>query len=206
MHRIARAKTKLEQTVAAVVVFVPPAATLSHCLLNGGPDFVSFGLCVLMYLLSGFGITIGNHRYFTHRSFEVVHPWFEYVLGILGLLAIEGLLSQWIADHRLHHAFSDAEGDPHSPHMYGSGAIARVKGFACSHMGWFFVTQPALITGALKNDPVIRRLDRLLIPVAIAGVVLPGCIGALLRGSLEHFYADVVWGGFARICFVQHAT
>ena len=46
------------------------------------------------------------------------------VLGVLGSAAIEGPVISWVADHRKHHAFSDQEGDPHSPHVgHGEGGL-----------------------------------------------------------------------------------
>ena len=69
----------------------------------------------VLFLVTGFGISIGYHRLFTHRSF-VPKRWLKIVLASIGSLAMEGSLSGWVAAHRRHHVFSDAPGDPHSPH------------------------------------------------------------------------------------------
>ena len=78
-----------------------------------------------MYVVCAFGITIGFHRYFTHRSFEARAP-VKATLAILGCMTMQGPLTQWVTDHRKHHALSDKEGDPHSPHAgHGDGRRAR---------------------------------------------------------------------------------
>src|SRR3712207_163402 len=82
-------------------------------------DVAVFGI---MYVFTGLGITVGFHRYLTHRSFKTSKP-IRMALGILGSAAIEGPVTAWVADHRKHHAFSDEEGDPHSPHVGHSGGF-----------------------------------------------------------------------------------
>src|ERR1051325_9056384 len=63
----------------------------------------------------GFGITVGFHRLFTHRGFKPRPP-MRFLWAVLGSMALEGPVIEWVAYHRRHHRFSDAEGDPHSPH------------------------------------------------------------------------------------------
>ena len=99
-------------------------------------DLVVFAL---IYIPTGFGITVGFHRLFTHRSFKT-GPATRAVIGALGSAAIEGPMISWVADHRKHHAFSDQEGDPHSPHVgFGDGVWAQFKGFFHAHLGWLFI-------------------------------------------------------------------
>jgi stearoyl-CoA desaturase (delta-9 desaturase) len=57
---------------------------------------------------------------------------------VAGGLAAQGPVIPWVADHRRHHAFSDQDGDPHSPWAYGSGPVALAKGFCHARMGWLF--------------------------------------------------------------------
>jgi stearoyl-CoA desaturase (delta-9 desaturase) len=66
------------------------------------------------YLLSGFGITAGYHRLFTHRSFRT-YPLIRVVFAVLGSTAIQGSVPDWVADHRKHHAYADEAGDPRRP-------------------------------------------------------------------------------------------
>ena len=78
-----------------------------------------------MYMLTGHGITVGFHRYFTHGSFKANRGRCGSRSPSPGSLAIEGPVIRWVADHRRHHAFSDKDGDPHSPWRYGDDASAR---------------------------------------------------------------------------------
>ena len=90
---------------------------------------------LVMYVLTGVGITVGFHRLFTHRSFKTTRP-IRIALAALGSMAIEGPIISWVADHRKHHAFSDQLGDPHSPHVeHGHGLKGALKGLAHAHVG-----------------------------------------------------------------------
>ena len=69
-----------------------------------------------MYLVTALGITVGFHRLLTHRAFETYRP-VKYALAVIGTMAVQGDVIKWVADHRRHHAHTDEEGDPHSPHV-----------------------------------------------------------------------------------------
>ena len=87
----------------------------------------------IMYLLTGFGITVGFHRLLTHRAFQAKKS-LEYTFAVLGEMAVQGPVVHWVADHRKHHAHSDEEGDPHSPASRGrrrSRRAARPVARAC---------------------------------------------------------------------------
>ena len=90
-----------------------------------------------MYVLTCLGVTVGFHRLLTHRSFQTHKPT-EYALAALGSVAVQGPVMTWVADHRKHHAHTDKEGDPHSPHGHGGGFKGAVKGLWYAHMGWLF--------------------------------------------------------------------
>ena len=94
-------------------------------------------IAVVMYVVTGHGITVGFHRYFTHGSFKAKRP-LRVALAVAGSMAIEGRSIRWVADHRKHHKFSDREGDPHSPWRYGETVPALAKGLWYAHMGWLF--------------------------------------------------------------------
>lgn len=81
-----------------------------------------------LYVLRGFGITVGYHRYFTHESFRASRP-VAFLLAFFGGLAGQGTASWWTYRHRMHHRYTDRVGDPHSP---------RVEGFFHAHIGWLF--------------------------------------------------------------------
>ena len=79
-----------------------------------GLNWTDVILFVIFYYVSGLGVTVGYHRLFTHGSFKARRS-LRIALALAGSMAIEGPVIRWVADHRRHHAFSDREGDPHSP-------------------------------------------------------------------------------------------
>jgi stearoyl-CoA desaturase (delta-9 desaturase) len=165
----------------------------------------------LLYLLTGFGVTLGFHRLLTHRSFKTT-PWMRGTLAALGSMAVEGPVVSWVADHRKHHAFSDVEGDPHSPHVgHGSGWRGALAGLAHAHVGWIFIhTHRAAkrrYAPDLLADPVVSWVDRTFILWALLGLfVLPFGLGWLIGGSLVAGLTGVLWGGVVRMMLLHHAT
>src|SRR5258705_70307 len=115
--------TNILVVVLPFIAFVAALATLWNAFVS--PRDLAIGF--VMYAITILGVTIGFHRYLTHRSFSTSKP-VEYALAILGSMAIEGPVVNWVADHRKHHAHTDEEGDPHSPHGHGSGLTGTVKG------------------------------------------------------------------------------
>src|ERR1700733_14663956 len=79
-----------------------------------GLSVLDLSMAVIAYVATGLAVTVGYHRGFTHRSFKARRG-LRIALAIGGALAVEGSAVQWVANHRRHHAFSDREGDPHSP-------------------------------------------------------------------------------------------
>jgi stearoyl-CoA desaturase (Delta-9 desaturase) len=115
--------TKAERTANLVAVILPFVAFLAAIILLwnslvGWTDLVAFAV---MYLIAGFGVTVGFHRLLTHRAFQTP-KWLEYGFAIAGSMSVQGPVADWVADHRKHHAHADHEGDPHSPHVqFGEG-------------------------------------------------------------------------------------
>jgi stearoyl-CoA desaturase (delta-9 desaturase) len=68
----------------------------------------------ILLLVTGLGVTVGLHRLLTHRSFATFR-WVKRVLATAGTLAFQGGVIDWVAIHRLHHAYSDTDADPHTP-------------------------------------------------------------------------------------------
>ncbi len=170
-------------------------------------DFVVFGL---IYIPTGFGITVGFHRLFTHRSFKT-GPAVRAVIGALGSAAIEGPVISWVADHRKHHAFSDKEGDPHSPHVgHGEGVWAQFKGFFHAHVGWLFIhTQRGnkkRFAPDLLKDPVVRFIDRTFVLWAAVGLAIPFGLGVAIGGTVLAGLSGLLWGGAMRILVLHHVT
>lgn len=77
-------------------------------------------LSIIMYFLIGcVGISIGYHRFLSHKSFELKYSWLQWPFFFFGCLAGTGSPIGWVAVHREHHRHSDRSGDPHSPHTIG---------------------------------------------------------------------------------------
>ncbi len=192
-------------------VTVPLAAVGVAIALLWGVAFSWQYLVIMagMYLVTGFGITIGYHRLFTHKSFRTPRP-IAAVLGVMGSMAAEGSLMQWVAAHRLHHQHSDHEGDPHSPHLHGSGFVAAVKGMWHAHIGWALKKRPDENTGRnirdLKKDPVLRVVDRLFPVWVVAGLLIPAALGGLLTMSWMGVLLGFLWGGLVRVFLIHHVT
>ena len=87
---------------------------------RGWLGWTDVAIAAVCYVTAGLGITVGFHRYLTHGSFKAKR-WLRITLAIAGSTAVQGEVIQWVADHRRHHAYSDLEGDPHSPWRFGTG-------------------------------------------------------------------------------------
>ena len=169
---------------------------------------VDVGLLVFFYSLTALGITIGFHRHFTHGSFKANRP-LRIALAIAGTYAIEGPLDRWVADHRKHHAFSDKDGDPHSPWRYGESLPALMKGLFYAHMGWLFdveQTPRAKYVPDLIADKDMARISRAFPAFVLGSVLIPGVIGGLLTWSWVGFLTGLFWGSLVRIALVHHVT
>jgi stearoyl-CoA desaturase (delta-9 desaturase) len=165
---------------------------------------------VIMYLATGLGVTVGFHRYLTHRSFATSRP-LRAVLAILGSAAIEGPVISWVADHRKHHRFSDREGDPHSPHVgHEGGWRGALAGLAHAHMGWLFIHTHR---GArrryapdLLKDPVVSFVDRTFVVWALGGLAASFLLGWAIGGTILAAMTGLLWGGGVRMLVVHHVT
>jgi stearoyl-CoA desaturase (delta-9 desaturase) len=172
-----------------------------------GYDVLVFAI---LYLLTGLGVTVGLHRLFTHRSFKT-SPAMRFVFAVLGSAAIEGPVISWVADHRKHHAFSDREGDPHSPHVdHGSGLRGILRGLAHAHVGWLFIHTarghreryaPDLIA-----DPVVSFVDRTFFVWAIGGLAAAFGLGYAIGGTVTAGLTGLLWGGAVRMLVLHHVT
>src|SRR3954471_20585700 len=134
--------SKIERYANLTAVVLPflafaAAIALTWNSLVGWSDLAIFAC---MYLTTAFGVTVGYHRLLTHRAFDAPRP-VRYTLAVLGQMAVQGSVIDWVADHRKHHAFTDEDGDPHSPHGHGGGLRGALHGLFHAHMGWLFETQ-----------------------------------------------------------------
>ena len=204
--------SRISQVVTLVAVVVPPLGLFSAMGLLWGIAFrwVDVALLVSLYVGCAFGTTIGFHRYFTHRGFETRTP-VKAALAILGCMTMQGPLTQWVTDHRKHHALSDRPGDPHSPHVgHGDGAWGALRGFVHAHVGWLFsnlgMEQGREYGRDLYEDRLVRTIDRLYVLWVVLTLGIPFALGYWVGGTWEAGLEGLVWGGLLRIFLYQHAT
>jgi stearoyl-CoA desaturase (Delta-9 desaturase) len=165
-------------------------------------------IAIVMYVVSGLGVTVGFHRHLTHRSFKARRP-VKIGLAIAGSMAMEGSAVQWVADHRRHHRFSDKDGDPHSPWRYGSSFVALAKGFAYSHVGWLFdweKTDEDRYAPDLLADRGVNWVSRTFPLWVTVSLLLPPLVGGLWSMSWQGALTAFFWGSLVRACLLHHVT
>ncbi|HEX8913850.1 MAG TPA: fatty acid desaturase [Humisphaera sp.] len=191
-------------------VLLPIAGLVVAIVLLWGWGFSLVHLAIMasFYALTILGVTIGFHRYFTHKSFETP-KWVQVTLAIFGSMAVEGPLIKWVAIHRRHHQHSDTDEDPHSPHTHGYGVWGVLKGFWHAHIGWIF-TPDAPGLARYATDLFKQRAWRVisnLFPLWVAiGFILPAALGGLLTMSWKGALLGFIWGGLVRVFLVHHVT
>ena len=208
MHEMSR----IEKAVNLGAVVVPFAATLVAIVLlwNSWVTAADLAIAVVMYLVTAIGITVGFHRLLTHRSFQTSKP-LEYLFAIFGSMAVQGPVISWVADHRKHHAHTDEEGDPHSPHVSPDGGAKGVfSGLWHAHTGWLMSSQGRAdwkkYAPDLYEDRGMRLISRQFPLLVLASLVIPALAGYLVTGTVTGALTGLLWGGFVRIFFVHHVT
>ena len=203
--------TRAHKLANLIGVGVPPAALLAAIVLLWhravGP--LELGVMAVLYVLTALGVTLGYHRMFTHRALDGSRP-LRAILAVLGSMALEGSVITWVADHRKHHAFTDQEGDPHSPHLSGPGFLGAIRGLWHAHVGWLFETvgqaERERFAPDLMKDHMIRVIDRLFLLWAALGLAVPFAIGWLIGGSLGVALTTLLWAGLVRVLLLHHVT
>jgi stearoyl-CoA desaturase (delta-9 desaturase) len=173
--------------------------------LLGWHDIV---IAAVFYAVSGLGITVGYHRYFTHGSFKAKKG-LRIGLAIAGSLAMQGPVITWVSDHRRHHKYSDKEGDPHSPWRYGTDTKALAKGLVHAHMLWLFDpnrTSQEKFSPDLLADKNIRRIDKAFGPLVAVTLLMPALIGGLWGMSWHGAFTAFFWASLVRISLLHHVT
>ena len=203
-------KSGTEQALVVAFMVLPLLALAAAVPLawGWGLSWLDVGLAVAFYVLSGLGVTVGFHRFFTHGSFKAKRP-LRIALAVAGSTAFQGGVVSWVADHRRHHAFSDKEGDPHSPWLFGTGPAAVIRGFWHSHMGWILDrdrTNARRFAPDLLADRDIMAVDRLFIPLTLASIGLPALIGGLATWSWWGALTALFWAGLVRVGVLHHVT
>ena len=204
--------TNNEKLVNLGAVVLPFAATLLAVVLlwNSLVSATDLAIMAAMYLLTALGITVGFHRLLTHRSFQAPKA-LEYTFAVLGSMAVQGPVNSWVADHRKHHAHTDKEGDPHSPHVgHGDGARGVFAGLWHAHTGWLLSDQGRAdwkrYARDLDEDPGMRFLSRHFVSLVFASLAIPAALGFAVTGTVGGALTGLLWGGLVRIFLVHHVT
>src|SRR5258708_1264450 len=187
---VAKQDTRINwATLIFLVIF--HLASIAALFLWSWPAVIT---ALVLYVIGGMGIGMGYHRLMTHRGYKVPKP-IEYFLIFCGALALEGGPIQWATTHRVHHAHTDIQGDPHTPR----------DGRWWAQIGWILtpsiqLTDPARVrryAPDLMNQRFYRLLDRFYyVPLILLAV------GLLVLGG----WGVLFWGIFLRVTLGLHAT
>jgi stearoyl-CoA desaturase (delta-9 desaturase) len=199
-----------KQFAVYVFVFVPMAALAVAVVFSWGwaLSWVDVGLALFFFYFAGLGVTVGYHRHFTHSSFKAKR-WLRILLAVAGSFGVQGSPIIWVADHRRHHAFSDRDGDPHSPWLFGTSPAAIVRGFWHAHMGWLFnrnQTNEQRFAPDLLADKDIVRVSSMFGYLTAASLLLPALLGGLITWSWWGALTAFFWAGLVRISLLHHVT
>lgn len=178
-------------------------------LWGSGISGLDFGLFLGFYLFTGLGVTVGFHRLFTHRSFEVGTP-LKAMLAVAGTMSVQGAIIDWVATHRRHHAYADEYGDPHSPHLVEERGFKGVlRGLWHAHMGWFLLPEQTVTSRwapDLEADPVVARIHRAFPWLVLTTFFAPPILAFVITGSWVAAVTGFIWGSLVRIFLLHHVT
>ena len=203
-------RARVEQVLLAVFIVVPLLAVAAAVPVawGWGLGWHDVVIAFVMYAISGHGITVGFHRYFTHGSFKAPRP-VRIALAVAGSLAIEGPVIRWVADHRRHHAYSDKDGDPHSPWRYGNDLKALTKGLWHAHIGWLFdieqTNQERFVPDLLADKDIVRVSDSFRMLTAVS-LLVPPIVGFAWSGTWQGALTAFFWGSLVRVSLLHHTT
>jgi stearoyl-CoA desaturase (delta-9 desaturase) len=198
-----------EKIAVLALVLFPMLGVIGAAFMLWGHGFgwAELSVTVALYVITALGITVGFHRQLTHGSFDSPR-WVRVMWAIFGSMAAQGPVLTWVGVHRKHHQHSDHDGDPHSPHLHGSGVAAQVKGFFHAHVGWMFLPKPDTdrYIPDVTKDKALVWVDKLFIAWVALGMAIPAVIVGLVQQSWMGALSGLVWGGLVRICLLHHVT
>ena len=199
-----------DRVLVGVFVAVPLLALIAAVPLawGWGLGWHDIVLAIAFYYVTGLGVSVGLHRYFTHGSYKAVRG-FKIALAIAGSLAIEKPVITWVADHRRHHKYSDKDGDPHSPWRFGNDAKALAKGLVYAHVGWMFdgdVTSEEKFCPDWLADSDVVKISRWFPGLVAVSLLAPALIGGLWSMSWQGAVTAFFWATLVRIAFLHHIT
>lgn len=172
------------------------AILLPYDLMTNGWNTDIMVFTLVYWFLTGFGITGGYHRFFSHRAYEAP-GWYRAMLLVFGAGALQNSALKWCTDHRVHHRQVDSDFDPYN--------IKR--GFFWAHMGWVFYGDPPMKEADmpldLKRDKWVMLQHKYYLPLALITCFgLPTLVGWMFGSALTGF----VMGGLLRVVVTTHST
>lgn len=202
--------SRTTRTINLAAVLVPFVAVLVAIPLLWNQAVTWFDLTVMLvlYLIAGFGITVGYHRLLTHNAFKT-HPVLRYLWAIAGSTGVQNPPIIWVADHRKHHAHADEEGDPHSPHVGGGEGF---RGLVHAHMGWLYSPNtekptPKIHARELVEDPIMVKISKAFPLIVLVNVlIVPFVAGYLYYGTVLGGLQTYLWAGLVRVFLLHHVT
>jgi stearoyl-CoA desaturase (Delta-9 desaturase) len=200
----------LQRAVVSALVLTPLAGGVFALVefWSHGIGWFDLGLAIAMYIVTGFGITIGYHRLLTHGSFRP-RRWLKILLAAAGSMAFEGSAISWTSLHRRHHVYSDRPGDPHSPFRAGNRLTDRFGGLWHAHAGWLF--QRNRVDAQRWSPDLLADKDVAFISSTapawmVVSLVIPFGLGWAVTRSLWGAFLAVLWGGLVRVVLLHHVT
>jgi stearoyl-CoA desaturase (Delta-9 desaturase) len=182
----------LGSVAAVALLYVQPLTT------------ADIALFAAMWALTGFSLSIGFHRLFTHNAFKTSTP-VRVGLTILGCMAARSTMITWTSQHRRHHQLADHPGDVHSPNLHGWTLRGRLRGWLYSHFTWMLKHDYAnvvhYVPDLLADKPVVKA-DRRYYTWIVLGLVGPGVVGGLVSLSWMGALTGFLWGGVVRMFVV----
>ncbi len=204
--------------IATIVAVCGPLLGLVAAVIllwGWGVGWTELAILFVGYVLTGFGVTVGFHRLFTHKSFDC-GPVVTTTLGVLGSMAVQGPIVPWVENHRRHHQHSDREGDLHSPHHnFGGGRhvgermVNWARGVWHSHVGWMLLADPEGMdryAPDLRSNKLICAISKLFPLWIVLGLLIPAAVAFAITGAWQSAILGFLWGGLVRIFLVHHVT
>ena len=207
----AKPTTTLDDILIIGLALGPLVGVVAGAVL--GATTLDLALFGSFWFATMFGIELGYHRYFSHRSFKCGRL-LQALMIIFGSMSFQGPAIWWAATHRKHHKFADRAEDPHSPHNAGTGVRGMLLGLYDAHMGWNFrayqtirdKTQWKHFVPDLVEDRWLRAVNRGYFLWMALGLAIPAAIGGAVTGTWHGALTGVVWGGLVRLFAVNHGT
>ena len=192
-------------------IFLVAFLSLPFYFLNQSFHWGPWILAFVLYWVTGLGITMGYHRYFSHRTYDA-NPIVEFLLLVGGAMALQNSALKWSADHRKHHSFTDTAKDPYNAKL----------GFWWSHVLWIFYSEPAeqafRFSGATQKERLLAEFPQChdlvksrMVRMQHACSIYLGLILSFVIPLLFGLYFGDVWGyllvaGFLRITAIHNST